>query len=94
MISVAESDAFLVGIPAGEESSAAPLPPENSQVYLENISVMNRLPSISTWPEIEDAFDAEFDRALYEPVDIEAAVATVIKNAQAAIDRSAEEDGV
>jgi multiple sugar transport system substrate-binding protein len=100
MISVAESDAFLLGIapdsgtPTGSPVAAEPLPPASSQVYLENIQVMHRLPSISTWPEVEDAFNAEFDQGFYEPVDIDAAIAAAIENAQAALDRSAEEDGV
>lgn len=96
MISVATSDAFLLGIdPLADDTMAgdAPQPPANSQVYLDNVTVMHRLPSISTWPEIEDAFDAEFALAFYEPVDIDVAVAAVIASAQPAFDRSAAEDG-
>ncbi len=104
MISVAQSDAFLLGIMPGDAAAAASpaaaspvpvaggLPPASSQVYLDNIPLLHRLPSVSTWGEVEDAFNAEFDRAFYEPVDIDAAVAAAIANAQPALDRSAEED--
>ena len=98
MISVAESDAFLLGIMPESATTAGTsqeaLPPSSSQVYLDNIEILHRLPSISTWPEVEDAINAEFDRAFYEPVDIDVAIAAAIANAQPAIDRSAQEDGV
>jgi multiple sugar transport system substrate-binding protein len=42
--SVAESDAFL----------DAEVPPASSAVFLETIPAIRRLPTISTWPEIED----------------------------------------
>ena len=56
-------------------------------------TLMRRLPSISTWPEIEDAFNAEFDRAFYEPIDIPAAVAAVEANSQDAFARAAADEG-
>jgi multiple sugar transport system substrate-binding protein len=97
MISVSESPVFLEGIPAGAQgaagaspTTAAPLPPANSQVYLSNIQIMHRLPSISTWVEVEDAFDAEFDRSLYiENFDVTTAAAAAIANSRDAFDRSA-----
>jgi multiple sugar transport system substrate-binding protein len=87
--SVADSDEFLKGMPANDAEGNQPLPPQSSQVYLDNVAVMHRLPSISTWPEIEDAFNAEFDRAFYEPIDIPAAVVAVMENSQPAFERAA-----
>jgi multiple sugar transport system substrate-binding protein len=59
--SVAESDAFLD--PAAK--------PANSRVFLDGIEQIRRVPSISTWPEIEDASSGILENAMYlgEPVD-------------------------
>jgi multiple sugar transport system substrate-binding protein len=54
--SVAESDAFL-------DPTAKPA---NSQVFLDTIPVIQRVPSISTWPEIEDATGPILEEAYYE----------------------------
>jgi multiple sugar transport system substrate-binding protein len=91
--SVANSDVFLQGKFGDTAQDSAALPPANSQVFLDNVAVMHRLPSISTWPEIEDAFNAEFDRAFYEPIDIPAAVAAAAQNSQDAFDRAANDRG-
>lgn len=97
MISVSESDVFLQGAPLEAEIASPALssetieaqPPANSQVYLDNIKVMHRLPSTSTWTEVEDAFNAEFDRSLYiEDFDIAAAAAAAIANSEDAFDRA------
>jgi multiple sugar transport system substrate-binding protein len=53
--SVAESDAFL-------DPTAKP---ENSQVFLDTIPVIRQVPSISTWPEIEDASSPILEEAYY-----------------------------
>lgn len=55
LISVAESDAFLD--PAQK--------PANSQVFLDTIDVIRRVPNISTWPEIEDAVEGPLENGLY-----------------------------
>lgn len=97
MISVSELPVFLEGIPAdasrapaASSAAGAPLPPANSQVYLSNIQIMHRLPSISTWVEVEDAFDAEFDRSFYiEDFDVAGAAAAAIANSKDAFDRAA-----
>lgn len=89
----ANSDVFLNGLAADAPASADPLPPASSEVFLDNVAMMHRLPSISTWPEVEDAFNAEFDRAFYEPIDIPAAVAAAARNSQAAFDRAATKRG-
>jgi multiple sugar transport system substrate-binding protein len=53
---VAESEAFL-------DPRAKPA---NSQVFLDTIPVIRQVPSISTWPEIEDAAAPILEEALYE----------------------------
>jgi multiple sugar transport system substrate-binding protein len=53
--SVAESDAFL-------DPTAKPA---NSQVFLDTIPVIRQVPSISTWPEIEDAAEPILEEAYY-----------------------------
>ena len=52
---VAESDAFL-------DPTAKPA---NSQVFLDTIPVIQQVPSISTWPEIEDAAEPILEEAYY-----------------------------
>ena len=53
---VAESEAFL-------DPTAKPA---SSRVFLETIPVIRRVPSVSTWPEIEDAAAPILEEALYE----------------------------
>jgi multiple sugar transport system substrate-binding protein len=53
--SVARSDAFLD--PAAK--------PANSRVFLDGIPTIRRVPSISTWPEIEDAAEGILENGLY-----------------------------
>ncbi len=59
---VAESPAFLD--PA--------VPPRRSQVFLDAIPGIRRLPTISTWPEIEDLADNLIEEAMFEPAGGEA----------------------
>lgn len=93
MISVSESDVFLKGLPlsAGSGDSEEVLPPENAQVYLDNIPVMHRLPTTSTWTEVEDAFNAEFDRSFYvEDFDVAAAAAAATEASRDAFERASD----
>jgi multiple sugar transport system substrate-binding protein len=53
---VAESDAFL-------DPSAKPA---NSRVFLDTIPVIQRVPTVPEWPEIEDAAESVLEEALYE----------------------------
>jgi multiple sugar transport system substrate-binding protein len=55
LIEVATSDAFL----------DADQPPANSQVFLDTIDHIRRLPNISTWPEIEDRSDEILELGMY-----------------------------
>jgi multiple sugar transport system substrate-binding protein len=90
--SVLESDVFLKGLPIGSDDATAAEPPASSQVFVDNIPIMHRLPSISTWPEVEDAFNAEFGRSFYVAIDVPAAIAAVTANAEDAFERAAAED--
>ena len=56
LIEVANSDAFL----------DPSLKPANSEVFLETIPVIRRVPTISTWPEIEDAANALLELGFFE----------------------------
>jgi multiple sugar transport system substrate-binding protein len=94
--SVAKSDVFLQGGAISNKTTSdgattvivEGLPPSNNQVFLDNIAVMHRLPSSSTWPEVEDIFNAEFDRSFYEPTDLPAAVAAATANSHEAFERA------
>jgi multiple sugar transport system substrate-binding protein len=59
--SVAESDAFL------DRTKK----PKNSRVFLDGIATIRRVPTISTWPEIEDASEGILENGMYlgHPVD-------------------------
>jgi multiple sugar transport system substrate-binding protein len=69
LISVAESDAFL------DPSQK----PANSQVFLDTIEVIRRVPNISTWPEIEDAVEGPLQDGLYLGVPAEDVAAQMIE---------------
>jgi multiple sugar transport system substrate-binding protein len=58
---VAESDAFLD--PAKK--------PANSRVFLDGIETIRRVPTVSTWPEIEDVSEGILENGMYlgQPVD-------------------------
>ena len=56
--SVAQSNAFL----------DPSLKPAHSEVFLDTIPVIQRVPTISTWPEIEDASGAILEGGLYKGV--------------------------
>ena len=60
---VAESDAFL----------DPSVPPASSQVFLDTIPVIRRVPNVSTWPEIEDAVNPILETVFYETGDVAAA---------------------
>ena len=59
--SVAESGAFL-------DPTAKPA---NSRVFLDTISFIRRVPTISTWPEIEDVAGGILEGGFFEGVDVE-----------------------
>jgi multiple sugar transport system substrate-binding protein len=59
--SVAESEAFL-------DPTAKPA---NSRVFLDTIPFIRRVPTISTWPEIEDVAGGILEGGFFEGVDVE-----------------------
>ena len=42
--------------------------PQNSRVFLDAIPNIRHVPTVSTWPEIEDAIEGELEQGLYEGV--------------------------
>jgi multiple sugar transport system substrate-binding protein len=58
---VAQSDDFL----------DPSLKPSHSEVFLDGIPAIRRVPTISTWPEIEDAAEAILEQGLYRGVSAE-----------------------
>jgi multiple sugar transport system substrate-binding protein len=58
LIEVAESEAFL------DPNQK----PSRSRVFLDTISIIRRVPNISTWPEIEDALAGPIEAGLYTGV--------------------------
>lgn len=64
---VAESPVFL-------DDSALPA---SSEVYLDTIPFLRRTPSIAQWPEIEDIFRSEFQKAFYGGFDVDNAILQV-----------------
>ena len=53
---------------------------------------MRRVPSIATWPEVEDAFNTAFKRAFYVELDVEDAIDVVSFTAREAFDRARQEE--
>jgi multiple sugar transport system substrate-binding protein len=58
-------------VPSNMEVSRSPAfldptkPPRNAQVFLDAVPTIRRVPTISTWPEIEDATGGILENALY-----------------------------
>jgi multiple sugar transport system substrate-binding protein len=71
---IAETGRTVPSLKAAAESDAFLDPskkPANSRVFLDGISTIRRVPTISTWPEIEDAAEPILENGLYlgKPVD-------------------------
>lgn len=67
LIEVAESPIFL----EPEE------PPANARAFLDTIPSIRRVPSISTWPEIEEAAEPFLEEGLYEGVPVEDVIRSI-----------------
>jgi multiple sugar transport system substrate-binding protein len=104
MIEVANSAAFLGLRANAEPGSTAPAgalgelaasfdPPASSNVYLDTIPDIRRVPSISTWPEVEEAFNTTLGRAFYGEVSIDNAIALAKSRSEDAFARAAQERG-
>ena len=89
--SVAESDAFLKGTRLGGQIGIG-LAPQNARVFIETIPTIRRVPSISTWPEVEEAFDSAFKRAFYVEIDIDGAIDVATFRSREAFQRAADEE--
>lgn len=88
---VAESAAFLP--PTGGSALAGLLPPANAEVFLDSILQIRRVPSIATWPEVEEAFNTTLGRAFYGEVSVDDAIAVAQERSEDAFARAAEAQG-
>lgn len=81
--SVAESDIFLKGSSITEKLGLTTLglPPENAQVFIDNIAIARRLPAIASWPGVEWAFNRSFRQAFYTDGDIPGAISRTMTRA-------------
>lgn len=78
MKSIAESPVFLDG----------DAKPASSHVFLDTIPYLHRTPSLAVWPEIEDIFGSEFQKALYEGFDIDKAIMNTESRTRAVFERA------
>jgi multiple sugar transport system substrate-binding protein len=85
---IAESDAFLG---SGVEGVGIAAAPANARAFLDTIPDIRRVPNVSTWVEVEDAWNTAFKRAFYVELDIEGAIDVVQFRAEDAFERAAEE---
>ena len=60
------------------------LPPRSSQVFLDAIPTIRRLPVASTWPELEDAIDLAIKRAYYTELTVDETLARIDRGDRAA----------
>ncbi len=92
---VAESLVFLGprgGVATGTQADRF-APPASARVYLDTVPDIRRVPSISTWPEVEEAFQNTLGRAFYGEVPVDDAIAIAKARAEQAFARAAEEEG-
>lgn len=64
------------------------LPPRSSQVFLDAIPTMRRLPVASTWPELEDAIDLAIKRAYYTELTVEETLARIDRETAPLLERA------
>ncbi len=72
LIEVAESDAFL-------NPDALP---KNSRVWIDTASILQHVPVISTWDEIEKTASSEIDRAFYGDISAEEAATLAVQRTE------------
>ena len=91
---VAESPVFLG--PRGGVATGTDLdrfaPPASARVFVDTVPQIRRVPSISTWPEVEEAFQNTLGRAFYGEVPVDDAIAIVMARSEQAFQRAAEEE--
>ncbi len=92
---VAESPAFLGqrgGVPSGTPLDRFD-PPASSRVFLDTIPQIRRVPSISTWLEVEEAFNTTLGRSFYGEIPIDDAILLAQERSRGAFARAAQEQG-
>jgi multiple sugar transport system substrate-binding protein len=90
---VAESPVFLGprgGVATGDERDRF-FAPASARVYLDTVPDIRRVPSISTWPEVEEAFNTTLGRAFYGEIPLDDAIAIAMARSEEAFERAAEE---
>jgi multiple sugar transport system substrate-binding protein len=63
--------------------------PASSRVFVDTIPVVRRLPSVSTWPEIEDVANAVLERAFYRDQPAAATAAEIVEQTRPIFARAA-----
>lgn len=79
LIEVAESPVFL----------EADEPPANARAFLDTIPSIRRVPTISTWPEIEEAAEPLLEEGLYEGLPVDQVLASIDEATRPAFARAA-----
>ena len=69
LIEVANSDVFL----------DPSLPPENSRIFIDTVSILRRVPTMPEWARIEETVSREIERAFYGQADLEEVLASAEK---------------
>jgi multiple sugar transport system substrate-binding protein len=64
------------------------LPPRSSQVFLDAIPTIRRLPVASTWPELEDAVDLAIKRAYYTELTVDETLARIDRETAPLLERA------
>ena len=92
--SVASGPSFA-GVPAGNGTPVAQeSAPANSAVFIDTIPVVRRVPTTSTWPEIENTLDVLLGRAFYGEIPLDQAVTLATELTAEPFQRAAEETPV
>lgn len=63
-------------------------PPRSSQVFLDAIPTIRRLPVASTWPELEDAIDLALKRAYYTELTVDEALERIDRETAPLLERA------
>jgi len=88
--SVASGPNFL-GVTTDEGTPTVLGGPANSTVFIDTIPQLRRIPTISTWPEIENTLDVLLERAYYGELPLDQAISLAQALTADAFERAAEE---
>lgn len=77
----------LLSVAASETFLSPSQPPANSQLFLDNIPTLGRVPISTQWPAIEEILTQEIERAFYGQVSVAEAAATANEMAQPYFDK-------